>query len=362
MVTGFHFAPSIVRGGLLGVDVFFVLSGYLITALLMQEWDSTGSISLRNFYARRALRLLPALLVLLSLVFVFFPSFGYSYRPWKAVLAVLFYSANWVSAHQLLSLDVLAPTWSLAIEEQFYILWPPIVFLLLKFRVHRLWTLALVITGILSASVIRASLWHYSGPDIAPRLYYGLDTRMDSLLLGCLIALLAGWNLLPKKGWQLTAIKQAAAPAALLVLVIAVRPPLIALGYLYHGVEILFCVAVAVFLTAVLTSPPKYASLLLKQREIVWIGRLSYGLYLWQVPIFYGVLSPRHLAAAGLDDLTIRALQLLTLFAVASVSYYLIERPMLRLKDRFRRDRPTEEELCSAAVGPSALNLYKKTV
>jgi peptidoglycan/LPS O-acetylase OafA/YrhL len=331
-----HHGTSFAPGGFLGVDVFFVLSGFLITALLMQEWERAGSISLRNFYARRALRLLPALLVLLTVLLVAPGLFGFGAVPRKLVLGVLFYVANWLLAFQLVEMGVFNPTWSLAIEEQFYFLWPPLLAVLLWLKVGRRWLLFLVLLGIASASVIRAVLWDLRGPDVAPRLYYGLDTRMDSLLLGCLIGLLTAWNLLPNAGWLLVATRWGAVLASILLGVLTYHAPEPTSESLFNGVELLACVAVAVLILALLTSPPTIVRSILEQPPLVWVGRISYGLYLWHVPIFHGVLNRERMTSIGITGDWLTILRFATAFAVAAGSFYLIERPMLHLKKRFR--------------------------
>ena len=333
MVMAHHagYAP----GGFLGVDAFFVLSGYLITALLMQERGRTGSISLGNFYARRALRLLPALLVLLAALLVAPRLFGLAdLVPWKQVLIVLSYWPNWASAFQLTNFYVLSHTWSLGIEEQFYLLWPPLLSLLLVLGVGRVATLSLVLIGIVGASVTRAMLWESAND--WPRLYYGLDTRMDSLLLGCLIGLLAAWDWLPKRGWWLVVTRYATLPAVASLLALTLRAPSPESEALYQGLELLACVAVTVVLVALLASPPRLATWVLEQPALVWIGRISYGLYLWHVPIFQGVLNPGRTARLGIAGFPLLLLRFGGTFAVATASFYLIERPMLRLKERFR--------------------------
>jgi peptidoglycan/LPS O-acetylase OafA/YrhL len=328
MVMAHH--AGLARGGFLGVDVFFVLSGYLITALLMQEWERTGSISLRNFYARRALRLLPALLVLLAALLVAPRLFGLGdFVPWRQALIVLSYWPNWASAFGIINLYVLSHTWSLGIEEQFYLLWPPLLSLLLALRVGRTATLGVVLTGILGASVVRWTLLELS--DDWRRLYYGLDTRMDSLLLGCLIGLLAAWGWLPKQGRLLVVTRYATAPAVASLLALTYRAPSLESEDLYQGVGLLACLAVSVVLVTLLASPPRLAILVLEQPMLVWIGRISYGLYLWHVPIFQGVLNPRRMTRLGIGGLPLLLLRFGGAFAVASASFYLVELPMLRL-------------------------------
>lgn len=266
MVMAHH--AGLARGGFLGVDAFFVLSGYLITALLMQEREGAGSISLRNFYARRALRLLPALVALLAALLAAPRLFGLGDLVlWKQALIVLSYWPNWASAFQLTNFYVLSHTWSLGTEEQFYFLWPPLLTLLLALGVGQVGTLGLVIAGIVGASVTRAMLWE--SLDDWPRLYYGLDTRMDSLLLGSLIGLLAAWGWLPKRGWWLVVTRYATVPAVVCLLALTFRAPSPDSADLYRGVELLACLAVAVVLVALLASPPGPATLVLEQPALV---------------------------------------------------------------------------------------------
>jgi peptidoglycan/LPS O-acetylase OafA/YrhL len=357
MVMAHHAPFSFAQGGFLGVDVFFVLSGFLITGLLMQEHYRTGAISLRKFYARRALRLLPALVVMLSVVLalpgLFLPR-GAS--PWRLALVVFFYAANWVAAYQLVDLDVLTPTWSLAIEEQFYLLWPPLLHLLLVLKIGRRWIVSFLLLGIASASIIRVTLWNSFGLEATWRLYYGLDTRMDSLLLGCLVGLLAAWDLLPKRGWLLAATRYAALAAAGILGVLtytASRSGLEALEALFLGVELLASVVVAVLIVGLVTSPPRLLSLILEQPALVWAGRISYGLYLWHVPIFHGVLRGSHMTRIGIR-LPLRPLRFVVAFGVASASFYLVEQPMLRLKERFRSGPRADVALTGSAPSSGA--------
>ena len=123
-------------GGFLGVDVFFVLSGFLITALLLKEWDQKGSIALGSFYARRALRLLPALFVLMAVILLVPGVFYLSQRPWWDAMVAAAYATNWVRAFGG-DIGFFGHTWSLTIEEQFYVIWPLLLVGLLRLRVRR---------------------------------------------------------------------------------------------------------------------------------------------------------------------------------------------------------------------------------
>src|SRR5438045_1378006 len=135
VVMGYHHYLQLLPGGNVGVDVFFVLSGFLITSLLIREWNDTARISLRNFYGRRALRLLPALLGLLSVTEVFALFRLHNDLFWsvqKAIVGALFYAANWMRVVDINSMGPLPHTWSLSVEEQFYVFWPPILIILLR--------------------------------------------------------------------------------------------------------------------------------------------------------------------------------------------------------------------------------------
>jgi peptidoglycan/LPS O-acetylase OafA/YrhL len=354
MVMAHHAGFGFAGGGFIGVELFFVLSGFLITSLLVQEHNDTGTVRLRNFYARRGLRLLPALAVLLSMVVtvprLFLPP---DVSPWPLAAIVLLYSANWMSAFRLVDLDVLGPTWSLAVEEQFYMLWPPVLVLFLALKVRRRWIVALLGFGIASASAIRAVLWDEFGRDAWTRLYYGLDTQMDSLLLGCLIGMLAAWDLLPRRGWSVSAMRYAALVAmGVLGVLLYAAPPRNSPEFFY-GAELLVSVAGALLIVGLVTVPRGAVSSFFEIPGLVWVGRISYGLYLWHVPVFYGVLRNGRVMRLGLP-LVVGPLRFASAFLVAAASFYVIEQPMLRLKGRFRSQ--TRSSVSSVRAGLRALN------
>jgi peptidoglycan/LPS O-acetylase OafA/YrhL len=323
----YHADLPFFQGGALGVDVFFVLSGFLITSLLLREWNQTSAISFRKFYLRRALRLLPALFVFLLSIEAFTLVELSGKRFWaiqKAILAVLLYGSNWFAIHRPYGLGPLSHAWSLSIEEQFYFLWPPALFALLFFRVRMSRICALIACLCLVFSIRRALLW--TGPALEWRIYYGLDTRIDQLLAGCALAavLSAGWG-------RLKALRQvvryAYLPCLAFILYLIVRPLpfriLFTLGWpaVELSLAIIFFRLTAwdhIILHKLLASPP-----------LVWIGRLSYGLYLWHFPII-----EKAGAWTSLGQFRIPLAFLLT-FGAATLSFYLVERPFLRLKSRF---------------------------
>ena len=328
VVMAHHGHVPFFPGGRIGVDIFFVLSGFLITSLLLEEWDRSEGISFGKFYLRRALRLLPALLLLLFFVEVYALGVLRGPRFWqmqRAILAVLFYASNWFNIARPDGLGPLAHAWSLSIEEQFYLLWPPLLFLLLRSRL-RMWLITAAIVLLAGvAAVHRVFVW--TGPESAWRIYNGLDTRIDELLAGCGLAaaLAAGWiNLNPLR----TCVRYCYLPSLAFILYLVVRPLpwhiMCTLGW--PLVE--FCLVIILYRLMVSEKTPLHK--LLEYQPLVWIGRLSYGLYLWHFPIFE--------KAGGWRSLGVMAIPVafaLT-FSVATLSFYFVETPFLRLKSRFQ--------------------------
>ncbi|HEX5531775.1 MAG TPA: acyltransferase [Methylomirabilota bacterium] len=330
-------------GGFLGVDLFFVLSGFLITALLMQEWQRAGDVALGAFYARRALRLLPALFALIATMLLVPGVFYESARPWRDAGLAALHTTNWVMAFGG-NLGLFDHTWSLTIEEQFYLLWPPLLVLLLGLRVRRAVILAVVGIGILTPTWLRFDLWH--GEPSANRLYYGLDTRFDGLLIGCLVALLASWDLIPRSRRALATIRVAAAVSAI-VLAICVATMSEGSRLTYQGLGTLATVATACLVLHVLYCPTRLSRLLLENRPLVWVGRISYGLYLWHFPIFRGMLNPTRMGKLGITGPALFTVRFAVAFLVAALSFWLLERPFLRMKRRFERRRAPAADVAS---------------
>jgi len=318
------------RGGFLGVEAFFVLSGFLITALLMEEWEKRGGISLRMFYARRALRLLPALFVCVAVVTLFTamrtpPEDAAATR--HSALAAVLYAANWVRAFRIEpAADWLAHTWSLSIEEQFYMLWPPLLAWLLRGRVKTAHVVLALATAVVGVGVYRAALFGAGRPWY--RLYNGLDTRADCLLTGCLVGVIVAGGMFNAAGRAVTALRAAALMSLVGVLAVGARATYMG-ALLYLGGMSVVAVGFAAIIMALVVAPWRPVAAALEWKPLVGIGRISYGLYLWHVPAFH-----------ALRDVPLRTryvvlLQFAAAFGCAIASFYLIERPFLRLKRRF---------------------------
>ncbi|MEO5951915.1 MAG: acyltransferase, partial [Chloroflexia bacterium] len=190
-----HGGVPFMQGAALGVDGFFALSGFLITTLLLQEWRQNGSISLKRFYIRRALRLWPALFVMLGvfglLTLLAIRGEGAT-ATWRGILLSSLYSSNLdtvIFKDYTIGLGLMSHTWSLALEEQFYLLWPIVLMGLLALRLRGKW-LAVSI----GALVFTAPLWRFlllSGGRSTELFYVGMNTRADALLVGCTLGALA---------------------------------------------------------------------------------------------------------------------------------------------------------------------------
>lgn len=338
-------------GGFLGVDGFFVLSGFLITTLLLQEWQRTGSINFKNFYMRRALRLLPALcglLIACALYALVFATRAEAADIWQSIVPVLFYYVNWAAGLNIQPFLFFGHAWSLSLEEQFYLLWPLLLFLMLRFVVNRGRILTLVSLGIVASALLRLVLWQNAVTFL--RLYMALDTRADALLVGCLIGLLADANQLPRSTKSQFLTKLGAVLATILLVVLA-RNAFVPADYLYRGMFLGVAQAVGIIIIMLLNSPIRLYQHVLEFAPLVWIGRISYGLYLWHWPVFL-ILGPSHLQVSRSVMIL---LQVGATFMAATLSYLFIEQPFLKLKSRFSSDANHAESPSTHATIPSSL-------
>ena len=332
-VLAYHAGLPWARGGFLGVDAFFVLSGYLITSLLLVEWRATGSIDLFAFWARRARRLLPALFLVLAGVAgyaVLFAEPGELGRLRLDALATLGYVANWRSIFagqsyfdQFAVPSPLLHTWSLAIEEQWYLLWP--VLLLLVFRARRLSPVTIAGAAlVLAAGSALLMAWLYDPHGDPSRVYYGADTRAQSLLVG---AALGAWALRKddappgkREGALQVAALGCAAYIGWMWATASGNSP-----FVYRGGLFLLALAVAAVIAAAVR-PGGPLRAVLSAPPLRGLGLVSYGVYLWHWPV-YLVLTPDRV---GWDGYGLFAARVLVTLAIAITSYHAIEVPVRR--------------------------------
>ena len=327
----FH-AGGTLKGGYLGVDLFFVLSGYLITSLLLGEYAATGTIALSSFWVRRARRLFPALLALMPAIALYARFFA---KPIELqglradALATLAYVANWraIYAHKSYWQLFAAPSplehcWSLAIEEQFYVIWPLVVAFVLRITKGRM-RLLLALTIVLCAASMIAMLVLFQ-PEKTSRVYLGTDTRAASILVGAALAILVP----PHTTLSLRAVRRldVAGFVSIAGLTVAWIKLEGASWFLYHGGFWLTEVGVLVLIVCAVAGERSYVARLLSLRPLTALGTISYGTYLWHWPVDCVVTTARF----HLHGFWLHVLQLAITLVVSLLSYYVVERPIRR--------------------------------
>ncbi|HWO47292.1 MAG TPA: acyltransferase family protein [Solirubrobacterales bacterium] len=331
---GFDWAP----GGMLGVGVFFTLSGYLITDILLNQLNARGRIKLTAFWLARARRLLPALFLMLAIVVAWVTIFGPAqpdeFR--KGVVSAVFYVNNWqqifAEASYLARFEAEGPLdhlWSLSVEEQFYILWPFLLLIGVKL-VHerplasgvRPRLALLAIAGALASSILMAVLYK---PSFDPsRLYFGTDTRAAALLFGAALAMVWPSRKLSRRiAPQARNTLDAMGVAGLLIIALMIWKVGELSPFLYRGGFVILSLATVMALMP-LTHPACRLGAWLGVRPLRWVGVRSYGIYLWQTPVIV-LTTPQGIH----DDSLLRALlQVAAIFAIAALSWRFVEEPI----------------------------------
>lgn len=335
------------KGAFIGVDMFFALSGFLITTLLLEEWRVHGAISLRHFYLRRYYRLFPALAVLIAvyvLYVVLFVHGGVGMRLRGAGFGIS-YLANWVQAFHLPFPDSeIGYLWTLGVEEQFYLIWPALLILLLK-RGMGLEGTAWALLGMIAALVVWKNLLISSGTDPA-RIYFGTDTRFDQLLVGCLAGTL---YVLHPRALRSSRWLQVATLGAGLFLLYRVfkREPW---TFWTQRITLTFvAIATVVVIYSCVTDSFPLLRRALSMRWLVFVGTISYSLYLWHVPANVLMRDVLHLTTWQLA-----VAEFALTFAIACASYFAVERTFLKRRKRHQRLRATKAELERGAEGARA--------
>ena len=324
-VMSWHYVLPGVKGGFLGVDIFFVLSGFLITRLLVEEWELSSRIHLGRFYLRRMLRLFPALFLVLLVTLPIVP------RIWTGY--ALLYVTNWGILAGKLNSCAIMQLWSLSVEEQFYLVWPPLLLGLLALRVPRRVIGAFVFVLAASSAVFKIVGWQ--NIDSWSRFYFGSNTRADELLIGCGLALFMSWSTVPQRTWFRRAVQVATIPALLwlgyLIVASAVYWRLL---YQQAGLT-LAALATCILILQCLIAPVPGVRSFLAWPPLVVIGRMSYGLYLWHTPVAW-VTDARHYDWVPILSRPVQFIvRVLLTFAIAGASYRFLELPLLKLKHRF---------------------------
>jgi len=335
-VLGYHFGVPHMDGGLLGVSVFFTLSGFLITGILITAWQRTGRIPFGRFYLGRARRLLPALAVVLLTVLVVSAlverdEFG---RRWSETVAATFYVSNWFTIRTGSSyFDLFAgPSplehlWSLAVEEQFYLIWPVLLLVLLRVTGGRKPRVALIAAGLAALSFLLLAVFSHAGIDNT-RAYEGTDTRAGEMLVGAALALVyrpARIKLTPPLPVRVGV--DVAGLAALFGIVwMVTRTSMYSLS-LYRGGLLLLALLSGLLLVAV-SYPGSLSGRLLGAAAPRWIGERSYGIYLWHMPVV--AFTPHHEPGTPGHWFWTVVLDLGLTLLLASLSWTLIEDPVRR--------------------------------
>ncbi|HEY5011387.1 MAG TPA: acyltransferase family protein [Acidimicrobiia bacterium] len=341
LVVAFHSRLPGFRGGFVGVDVFFVLSGFLVTRILMRDLASRGHIEWRRFYSRRVRRIVPPALVVLVVTMFAYAAIATPLEVFDArggFSAAFFYFANWYFLHQAtdyfaanVNTNPVLHFWSLAVEEQFYLLWPPILAGLYavsgRAGTRRWWVMRIAVVATAAASALEAL--HLGGSNLS-RAYYGTDTRAYQLLAGAALALTPQ---LFRVGAAAARRRRVASAVAALALgaVLLLATSLGGLGAISRGV--LVALAASIAIVALENARGGVAKRMLSMPPVTYLGRISYGTYLWHWPIIVLLTHAGHRNPFGLFVTVV-----LLATGLAAISFRVLEHPVRTapVLDRYR--------------------------
>lgn len=335
----YHLLPNQIKGGYLGVPIFFVLSGYLITDLLQQEWAINQKINIKQFYLRRMKRLYPALigLLLFSTTYITLFQRNLLTNIRAVIVTSLLYVNNWWQIFNGMSYfdrfaneSPFTHIWSLAVEGQHYLFWP-LLFVLLRKYLKNWWKIfgVLLLASVISAGLM--ALLYVPGSDPS-RVYYGTDTRIFSIWLGCALGFV----------WPSTRLKQDIPEKAKQIFNVAGGLSLLLIGiafifwddylsFLYRGGFFLFSLF-SMVLVAVTAHPGASWNKWLTNPLFTWMGKRSYGIYLYQFPIM--IFYENKIKNVGEKPITNAIIELILIFGIAELSYRFIEEPFRKFDYR----------------------------
>ncbi|WP_176786636.1 acyltransferase [Thermoactinomyces sp. DSM 45892] len=339
-----HFAP----GGLIGVGIFFVLSGYLITDILLTQWRNHGKMNLHDFWIKRARRLLPGLLFLLIVVVIGITISNPSrlVNLWGDLLASLLYITNWwfiVSDASYFSHfstpSPLLHLWSLAVEEQFYLIWPFLLALGLGVIRKRKWMVMFILLGAFISALAMALLYQPGLLDQS-RIYYGTDTRAFALLMGAALAFYCPLQTIPEKiatFRRVRVIVTLLGVAGFITLLWMILFTNEVDPFLYKGGMVLQCLATVALMMAIVYPSAKWFHRIWEWAPLRWLGIRSYGIYLWHFPI---LALPLPTILGGEEFAIVRAvIQVSIIIIIATFSWEFIEKPI-----RYRHTKSSFED------------------
>jgi peptidoglycan/LPS O-acetylase OafA/YrhL len=337
-VLVYHANFGAMPGSWVALQIFFVLSGFLITNMLAGEARRNGRVSLKNFYARRAVRLLPPLLLAVAMVAVYASLvhvWETSQRVWGDSLAALFYYADYRSAlGHAPFLGFFAQAWSLSVEEQFYIIWA-ILFAVVVSQGRRRLAYWLAAAGLVLSTADRTwtvlSAPHFTEA-VANRAYYAFDTRADALFFGCLLGLLASDGYLHRwPQWAYRLLTAAAAAAAVVFVWVLFRVPVFTSGTMLWWQPIT-TLASAVLIAYFVLCPLSLGTRFVGLGVFVFLGELSYTIYL----VHFGVYLALEPGPSGThwSFWPTELLRLAIILAISTASWFLVERPLARWRSR----------------------------
>lgn len=333
MVLTYHFRSHFVKGGFIGVDIFFVLSAYLITNLLNDEWQKKETIDIQAFWQRRFRRLIPAVVAVILVTFIAILFF--SHTSWlnqlKDSLAALTYTSNWWYIYKKVPYadfftqpTPLKHLWSLAVEAQFYLIYP-FIFVYLKRKENKavktwqVWGIFALISAILMGLLYQ--------PESFDRVYYGTDTRFFSFMIGAILGTVWPWGRLnanpPQTVTRVLDITGIISFSVLMLLAIRVTE----FQKWMYPVGFIVVSVFSALLIAVIAHPGSRVHLFFEHPLLRWIGQRSYSIYLWHYPIII-LTTPSKLKFT--QHFILILLQVVLIFIVAHFSYLFIEQPLKR--------------------------------